>query len=127
MKLSPKSYGRVLYEVTKNEKGENLEKIVEHFFLLLSHDQMLTKINYIIEEFIAYAKEMSGVTKLEITSARELSNVEIKKISKHFGDKVEADLKIDKTILGGLKIKNKNIIMDASLKNQLNKLKNQLA
>ena len=28
MKLSPKSYGRVLYEVTKNEKGENLEKIV---------------------------------------------------------------------------------------------------
>ena len=37
------------------------------------------------------------------------------------------NIKIDKTILGGLKIKNKNIIMDASLKNQLNKLKNQLA
>lgn len=127
MKLSPKSYGKVLYEVTKNEKGQNLEKVVEQFFLLLAREQMLSKINYIIGEFIEYSKEMSGVKKLAITSARELSGSEIKKISKHFGDKVETEVSVDKSILGGVKIKSKNTVIDASLKNQLNKLKKCLA
>ncbi|MDP2685449.1 MAG: ATP synthase F1 subunit delta [bacterium] len=127
MKLSPHSYGKVLYEVTKDEKGNNLEKIVEQFFLLLSRNQMLSKINYIIEEFIEYSKEMSGVKKLEITSARVLDKDEIKKICKHFGDKVESEVVVDKTLLGGIRVKSKNTIMDASLKNQLNKLKKTLA
>ncbi len=127
MKLSPKGYGKVLYEVTKDEKGKNLEEVVEQFFLLLARDQMLSKINYIIEEFIEYSKEKSGIVKLEITSARELNQTEIKKISKHFGEKVEAQVNVDSSILGGIKVKSKNTIMDASLKNQLNKLKKCLA
>jgi len=126
MKLSPKGYGKVLYEITKDEKGKNLEKIVEQVFLLLARDQVLSKINYIIAEFVEYAKEMSGIVKLEITGARELNPAEVKKISKHFGDKVEAETKVDESILGGVKVKSKNTIMDASIRTQINRLKVQL-
>jgi len=126
MKLSPKGYGKVLYEITKDEKGKNLEKMTKQFFLLLAHDQMLSKINYIIAEFVEYAKEMSGIVRLEITGARKLDQAEVKKISKHFGDKVEAETVVDKSILGGVKVKSKNTIMDASLKTQIHRLKKQL-
>ena len=127
MKLSTKNCGKILYELTKDASGKELDKIVKHFILFLKREQMMTKIKYIMNEFINYTKEQKGIVQLQITSARGLSKTEVDKICKHFGQKVETEMKVDETLLGGVVIKDKNRILDASLKTQLQKFKRQLS
>lgn len=126
MKLSPQSYGKVLYELTKDAKGKELDNIAEQFVLFLAREQALSKINYIIKEFVAYTKEQTGVKQLKITSARSLPQKEVEQIAKHFGKKVEVEISTDKSLIGGIKIKSKNTILDASIKTQLSRLKKEL-
>lgn len=127
MKLSPQNCGKILYELTKDVSAKEMDKIVKQFILFLKQEQMLSKIKYIMDEFVSYTKEKQGIVKLDITSARDLSKSELDKICKHFGQKVETEVKIDETLLGGVVIKDKNRILDASLKTQLQKLKRQLS
>lgn len=126
MRLSTKNCGKILYELTRDARGRELDKIVNQFILFLTHKQMLSKIEYILKEFVDHAKEQLGVTKLEIISFYPLTRKQIGKISKYFGKKVEIEVKVDKTILGGVRIKNKNTIMNASLKTQLQRLEKEL-
>lgn len=127
MKLSPQNCGKILYELTSSAPAKEMDKIVKQFILFLRQEQMLSKIKYIIDEFVNYAKEQKGIVKLDITSARDLSKHELEKICKHFGQKVETEVKVDETLLGGVVIKDKNRILDASLKTQLQKFKRQLS
>ena len=61
MKLSHKSYAKVLYELTKDVKGKELDEIIKHFIDFLIKDQSISKIKYIIEEFVNYTKEKTGI------------------------------------------------------------------
>ena len=110
----------------KDTGAKELDKIVKQFILFLTRQRMLKKIKYIMNEFISYAKEQKGIVELQITSARGLSKSEVDKICKNFGQKVEVETKIDATLLGGVVIKDKNRILDASLKTQLQKFKRSL-
>lgn len=127
MKLSLQNCGKILYELTKDAAAEELDKIIKQFILFLSQKRMVTKIKYIMDEFVNYTKEKNGIVKLKIMSAKELSKSEVNKICRYFGDKVETEIKIDATLLGGVVIKDKNRILDASLKTQLQKFKKQLS
>lgn len=127
MKLSPQNCGKILYELTKDISAKELDKIIKHFILFLTRKGMLAKIKYIMKEFVDYAKEKKGIVKLEIASARDLTKSEVDKICKHFGQKVETELSVDETLLGGVVIKNRNTILDASLKTQLQRFKKSLS
>lgn len=125
-KLLPKQYGKILYESTKGLKGTELENTIKNFLLFLQREQMLSKAPYIMEEFKKYAKKQEGIETIEITSIRDLSQNEVKEISKHFGEKVEASVVVDKRLIGGVTIRTENTILDGSIKGQLGKLKQQL-
>lgn len=127
MRLLPRQYGKILYELTKDAKGKELDEITREFMLFLKKEQMMSKINYILDEFTEYAKDQSGIARLKITSARQLSKTELEKITKQFGDKVETELSVDESLLGGVVIKQKNKILDASVRTQLQRLKNHLS
>ena len=123
MKLSTQNCAKILYELTKDSSGKELDRIVKHFIFFLVQENMIEKIKHIMDEFVIYTKEKNGIVMVQITSAQELTKSEIDKICKHFGKNVEAETKIDKTLLGGVVIKDKNRILDASLKTQLQKFK----
>ncbi len=125
-KLLPKQYGKILYESTKGLEGVELEKVIHGFLVFLREEQMLSKTDFIMKEFERYAKKQDGVEMIEITSARELTQNDIKEISKHFGEKTEATVRVDKKLIGGIMIQTDNTILDGSLKGQLEKLKQQL-
>lgn len=141
MQLSTGQYGKILYELTcppstaasgagrrakDGDKKDIIDEVIEQFIVFLAQEQMLSKIDYIIKEFVDYAKEQAGIAQLKITSARSLSESEIKKIAKHFGDKAEVEVKVDKSLLGGVKVKSKNTILDASLRTQIQRLEKKL-
>lgn len=125
-KLLPKQYGKILYESTKGLKGADLENVIKKFVQLLRGDQMLSKADYIIKEYEVYAKKQEGIETIEIVSARELTQNQVKEISTHFGEKVEAATRVDEKLIGGVMIKTENTILDGSVRGQLEKLKQQL-
>ncbi len=125
-KLLTRQYGKILFESTKGLKGAELDGVIKNFLLFLQSKQMLGKADRIMKEYETYAKQAEGIQMIEIMSARELSESSIKQISKHFGEKVEASVTIDPTLLGGIMVKTENEIFDGSIKGQLEKLKTQL-
>jgi F-type H+-transporting ATPase subunit delta len=125
-KKSNRQYAQALYIVTEDLKGKSLDEALTGFVKVLVKDHKLKQANNIIAEFEKYSKEKAGIKNIEITSAFELDNKIIKKIKSTFGEKVEEETEVDENILGGIKVRVGDTILDASLKTQLNRLKQSL-
>ncbi len=125
-KLTNKEYARALYECAQGLKGSELDAALEAFARMLFRDQKLKQAAKILTEFEQYAKRHEGIVSLKITSARELDGKTLESIKKMFGEKVEAVTQVDPQIIGGVIVHDENKIFDASLKTQLNKLKQSL-
>lgn len=125
-KNTPRQLAVALYEVTKKLDGKDQQKAIQNFSKLVASSHQLKQVDKIIEEFIRYGKKQEGITQIEVTSAQELDEKMLEKIKKYFGNQVEASVQIDPDLLGGIKIKTDDKILDGSLKTQLKKLKESI-
>lgn len=123
-KLTTKHYAKILYALLK--EAEKVDEAVKIFLAFLRARHVLRKINKISEDYLRYAEDQDGVKRIEITGARPLAKETVAKIKKQFGEKVKTAEKIDERILGGCVIREKNLIVDASLIRQTRKLKETL-
>lgn len=132
MKISSKQYALALFDVVSDKKGKELEKAIAAFVKLLisRHEEYkIAKIALDFEE-LWYSKAL--VVKTEIKSARALSKDIVAKLSvavKKISGAKEIDLleKIDEAIIGGAVIKYGDKIVDISLRNRLQKIKEALS
>ncbi len=122
-KQSNLQFAKALYQVTKDLPKDKLPEVIKQFFVVLQKYNKLKKIDYIIEEFERYSKKQSGIKTIEVETVNELDKKIKSKIEKVFGEDSEITEKINKNLLGGIKIKVDDTVYDASLKTQLNKLK----
>jgi ATP synthase F1 delta subunit len=120
------------------EKGEGLRKAVDdaepellNFLELLCEKHRMPVIYRIrrkFEELWAKENKRLGVT---VTSAVELDPSVVEKIGeeieKQTGQKVELESRVDDDILGGLVLQVGNMVLDASVRNQLEKLRKNVA
>ena len=125
-KLLPIQYAKILYALTRDAKKNELDGIMDVFIKRVSDDQMLSKIDYIISAFETYAKEQEGIVSLDITTAHDVSDSIMKKITTAFGKDVEVATAVDDSLIGGVVVRHGNTILDASLQTQLTKLKRTL-
>lgn len=125
-KNSARQYAVSLWLATRGLKGKDLDMAISNFASLLARERLLKKTNVIIDSFIRYAKEQDGVEDIELASAFSLNNKVIESVKKIFGDKVEIVSKVDPALIGGIIIRTRDKILDASIKTQLNKLKQSL-
>lgn len=125
-KTNNRQFGRALYEVTHGLHGEQLHQTLRQFVLLLVKYHKLKQGDRIIAEFEKYAKKQTGIMEIEITSARKLPEATVNHIKKIFGEHTESVESVDEALLGGMKVKTDDKILDASLKTQLLNLKNSL-
>jgi F-type H+-transporting ATPase subunit delta len=125
-KLLPSQYAKILFSLTNAVPKDKLDEVIKEFFLFLKEERVLSKAKYIIREFEKFSKKQEGITELEIISSQELKKEEIDKIVKVFTKKAEVKTKVNKDLIGGIIIKTDNMILDASVKTQLNKLKQHL-
>jgi len=112
--------------MTVDLSEKELQKNIEAFIALLQKNQSLNKLPYIIKEFEIYSDKVQGNEKAVIKTARELPKSSIEEIKKFLSLKGEVKVKMDENILGGVVVQVGNKIFDASLKTQINKLKQQL-
>ncbi len=108
----------------------NLSKEVTDFIILTSLSRRGNIISLISEEFSSLLKEKLNIVSAEVYSARNLDNNALAKISetlsKKLNKKVEAKNIVDKTLLGGLKVKIGSTVFDDTVTDKLERLKASL-
>ncbi len=125
-RILPLQYAKILYELTKDSKEKDLAKEIESFVSLLKKNQSLNKVPYIIKEFELCVQKAEGKEKATVKSARPLSEKLLEEIKKSLDLKGEIIIENDPELIGGVIVKIGNKIFDASIKTQINKLKQQL-
>ncbi|MBI2050901.1 MAG: F0F1 ATP synthase subunit delta [Parcubacteria group bacterium] len=124
---TPQTYARALYEITANKRGAALEKAIRHFAALLARERALRRADRIIGAFIHYAKAQEGIAEIHIESAFLLDGATVGRIKKIFGEKAEATTTRNARLLGGVVVRSRDTIFDASAATQLRNLTMKLA
>lgn len=124
MKISNRQLARNLYTTLKEVKETDHSQVLKNFVQVIYKMRKMSQIDRIIEEYIAYEKEMKGEVALDVTTAHELTSEMKKMLEKDFGKDITLTEHIDDRILGGIIIKTNNTIYDASVKASINQLFN---
>ena len=125
-KFSVKQYSQILFEIMEDATDKNLEKRVAGFAAFLRIQLAQKKMLKIIAAYKEIAQKADGVKKLFIMSARPISQKIEDKLKKYFGDKAIITAQENPYLIGGIIVKTENIILDGSVKTQLQRMKNHL-
>ena len=103
----------------------NFTKNVQKFLLLLIEKRRIFFVNKIIESFLRLCSQKRGEIKASLISSKELSQTELNDISmdlsNSMGSNLKFDYKVDKELIGGLKLQLGSIMIDTSIRNKLKK------
>jgi F-type H+-transporting ATPase subunit delta len=135
-----KDFKNLLYNplIPANKKTDIIRKIFDgkinqltyNFLKLLCSKKRSEFLPEIIDDFKMRILEYEGVLIGQIISSKPLSPVQVadihKKITTQSGQKVQLSQEIDEDLIGGFIVKIKDTVIDLSVKNQLNKLRNKL-
>ena len=103
----------------------NFSKNFQKFLLLLIEKRRIFFVNKIIESFLRLCSQKRGEIKASLISSKELSQTELNDISsdlsKSMGSTLKFDYKVDKELIGGLKLQLGSTMIDTSIKNKLKK------
>ena len=100
-------------------------KNLKNFFFLLIKKRRIFFVKKISESFLRLCSKKRGEIKASLISSKDLSQSDLEKLSKELSDtmgsKLKFDFKLDKELIGGLKIQLGSIMIDTSIKNKLKK------
>ena len=121
--------------ISKKDKLSVIKEIVPqnqvfiNFIELLLKENRINLINDISFKYSEMIDKLNKIIKIEIISSYELSDKEAKEIASKYQDlynanKVLYDIKIDETIIGGVKVicKADNKVYDDTIKTKLNEI-----
>ena len=90
----------------------------------------LRYIKLITEKYKKLISNSRGNVKVEVVTAKQLSNLDLTDIEEKINSKINGSVTIlntvDKNILGGIKLKVGNTLIDGSIKTKLDKLKQSM-
>ena len=118
-----KFYAKVLAEAVRGLKPNQIKDVVKNFVAWLAQEHKIKKSQQIIKEFEKYAKSQEGIQAAKIILAKKADEKLVSKIKEAMPGKLEEEIIIDEKILGGFIVETEDRIVDASLKKQLQKLK----
>jgi len=103
----------------------NFSKNLKNFLLLLIEKRRIFFIKKISESFLRLCSKKRGEVKASLVSSKELSQIELEKISqdlsKSMDSSIKFDYKVDEKLIGGLKLQLGSFMIDTSIKNKLKK------
>ena len=105
-------------------------KNLKNFFLLLIEKRRIFYVKKIFNSFLNLIIKKRGEINASLISSKQLSETELDKItlelSNVLGSKLKFDFKVDKNLIGGLKIQLGSFMIDTSIKNKLKKYERQM-
>ena len=120
------------------EKKEGIERVLSgadqsfvNFLKVLIDNHRMPVIFRIRRQYEALWQEENRLLPVEVTSAVELDEQTLRliqeRIEQQTGRRVQLTRRVDDGILGGLVVRVSNMILDASIRNQLERLRRQVA
>lgn len=111
--------------------GERLDDIVRNLVALLVDNHREVLIGLIAEQFDELKREHERVLRAHITSAQPLTDDQrteiISTLEKRYGRKIEAELDVDPTLLGGARVQIGDQVIHASVRDALAQMAAALA
>ena len=131
MEWTPKQYAQALYKILENTDSKYTNQVIDTFSKTVAENNDLDKIDSIIENFQKIWDGEKGIIEAKVVSVHELNEGLIEVLKDYIktitgASEVYIIQKIDENILGGVVIKYKDKILDASLKRDLENLRKQM-
>jgi|TARA_B110000495_G_scaffold154649_1_gene137820 F-type H+-transporting ATPase subunit delta len=108
----------------------SFSKNLKNFFFLLIKKRRIFFVKKIIDSFLRLCSKKRGEIKASLISSKELSSLELENISKELstsmGSTIKFDYKVDKDLIGGLKLQLGSFMIDTSIKNKLKKYEQRM-
>jgi F-type H+-transporting ATPase subunit delta len=118
---------RVVHEIAA-KMGADVS--VQNFIYLIVDHRRTELLHEILVALRQQLNSRMGIEEAEVSSAKELSAAEKKEltavIERRTGKKIEARFREDKTLLGGAVVRVGSTVYDGSVREQLNRLREQL-
>ena len=126
-KVSAEEKAEFLFSVA----GGNVPKVLKNLANTLIVNQRATLLPFIIEHFERLQREHDGVVRAVITSAFPLSEADkaslVEGLAKKYGKRVEAEVKVDASLIGGARVQVGDDVIHASVRDTLDKMATALA
>lgn len=107
-----------------------LNDAVRNFISLIVDHRRTHLFHEILQVFVTELNKRLGIAEAEVTTARALSDAEKKELlsvlQRRTGKKIEARFAEDKDLLGGAIVRVGSTVYDGSVREQLNRLREQL-
>jgi F-type H+-transporting ATPase subunit delta len=108
----------------------SFSKNLKNFFLLLVKKRRIFFVKKILDSFLRLCSKKRGEIKASLISSKELSSTELENISKELsssmGSIIKFDYKVDRDLIGGLKLQLGSFMIDTSIKNKLKKYEQEM-
>jgi F-type H+-transporting ATPase subunit delta len=126
-KVSADEKAELLFSVAGGNVPESLKNLTQ----TLIENQRATLLPFISEHFARLQREHDGVVKAVITSAFEMNDADkaslIDGLAKKYGKRVEAQVIVDASLIGGARIQVGDDVIHASVRDTLDKMAIALA
>ena len=107
-----------------------IESKTSNFIKVLGESKRISLLPHISKEYRKLLSGTKGSSEVLITSAFELTDEQLKKVTDslkgRYGDSLTVEQVIDKSLIGGFSIKCGDEVTDYSIKGKLEKLRNQI-
>ena len=116
-----------LREISEQYK---INKLLTKFLCFLISKRRFFYVDKILKSFVETCSIKRGELKAELTSAKDLSENEIKSIreelTKNFSSKIKLNYEHDASLIGGLIVQVGSTMVDTSIKNKLQQIENRM-
>ena len=124
------NYGAALQQLTDKMSEKEAVQVVERFVEMLGKRHELHLAPKILEAYGNAADKAAGVVKVRFSSADDVSDVLRKKIESNLEKTLDRPIDVtwqtDPSLVGGAVIRYDDVLLDASVKGSLDRLKQQL-
>lgn len=131
MRLTAAQYARTLMEVMETSDPKFQDTVLDNLVKVLVENNDLKLMDEIAEEFHKLELAKKGVKQAEVISARPLGREQEKRVLAVLNGMLKTDVelkkKIDENLIGGVVIRVEDKVIDASVKKNLQELKDSLA
>lgn len=128
MKISIGKYAKALAESLKQEKDKKeISQRIQNLLKILVKRKQGKSIKYLFEEFKKVWMSKHGQIELFVTLPYEPSEEELEKLAEELGRALKKEailkVKVDKSVIGGIKIEFEDYIVDGTVSKRLEMLK----
>ena len=114
----------------KNILGDKISGIEMDLIVLLTENGHMLLYGEVLERFDYLLDKKSEITQVQITSSTRLPDDEVQKISLTIENKIQKKLNVkmdtDTSLMGGIKLRVGNTLIDGSVSNRLQKMRDTL-